>query len=138
MIENNGNDRAAYAAVDDALYTYPIEAAPPGILHSVMRRVEVMPAASRFRLPWLDFALSLFFTGMAGLGFILWQTISLPPYLVPWLRTRLLYIWQHFRYGPESAYVFPVLAVSLVLGVLMLFFFSSIANNRFHIRGLRV
>jgi hypothetical protein len=134
MIEKNGNDRAAYAAVDDALNTYPMEPAPPIILYSVVRRIEVMAPSSRFRLTWFDYALSLFFAGMAALGMILWRTISLPPYLVPWLRTRLLYIWQHFRYGPKFAYEFPVLVGFLVLSVVILFLFTSMTNYRSRVR----
>lgn len=73
------DERAAFAAVDDALRTYPLQPAPPILLPAVLARVRAERSAPqpRFRLAWIDYAVSLFVAGMAGLLLLLWQ--SIPP-----------------------------------------------------------
>jgi hypothetical protein len=76
MSELTDQDRAAFAAVDDALHTYPLAPAPPALAPSVMARIHAPSATPHFRLEWLDYALSLFAAGMVGLGLVFWPSIS--------------------------------------------------------------
>ena len=63
MTELADRDRAAYAAVDNALRTAPLAPAPPGLLAAVMVRLSPPPP---FRPGWLDYAVSVFLAGMVG------------------------------------------------------------------------
>ena len=76
MTELTEHDRAAYAAVDDALHTYPPAPVPPTLAPAVMARVHALSPAPHFRLEWIDYALSLFAAGMVGLGLTFWKPIS--------------------------------------------------------------
>ena len=87
MSELTDCDRAAYAAVDDALRAYPLASVPPTLAPAVMARVRVLSPTPRFRLEWIDYALSLFAAGMVGLGLVIWQSIS--PQLVLDMQTLL-------------------------------------------------
>ena len=81
-------------AVDDALRTYPLVAAPPIIMLNVMARLRGLPPElrPRFRLGWLDYVLGLFTTGMAGVGWILWQ--SIPPQVMAHFQIEWLILLQ--------------------------------------------
>ena len=87
MSELTDQDRAAFAAVDDALRTYPLAPAPLSLVPSVIARIHAPSLAPRFRLEWLDYALSLFAAGMVGLGLVIWQSIS--PQLALDMQTQL-------------------------------------------------
>jgi hypothetical protein len=98
MNEPSATDRAAYAAVDEALRTAPLGAVPPALVPAVMARVRGLVAAPRFRLVWLDYALSLFAAGLAGLLLLLWQAV--PAWLAPRLQLEVLH-WSY--YTPPAA-----------------------------------
>jgi hypothetical protein len=98
MNEPSATDRAAYAAVDEALRTAPLGAVPPALVPAVMARVRGLVAAPRFRLVWLDYALSLFAPGLAGLLLLLWQAV--PAWLAPRLQLEVLH-WSY--YTPPAA-----------------------------------
>jgi hypothetical protein len=76
LIEDEGAERAAYAAVDEALRSYPLRPAPPGLARAVRARLPARAGKPRFRLAWLDYALSLLGAGMAGLALLLWQQVT--------------------------------------------------------------
>src|SRR3981081_4359937 len=73
-------ERAAYAAVDQALRSFPLQPAPPGLSIAVMAalRAPDRAAVARpvFRLSWIDFALSGFAALMLALVLLLsgWLT----------------------------------------------------------------
>jgi hypothetical protein len=73
-------ERAAFDAVDDALRSFPLQPAPPGLATAVLAelRSPERAAAARpvFRLSWMDFALSGFVAQMLGLVLLLsgWLT----------------------------------------------------------------
>jgi hypothetical protein len=69
-------ERAAYAAVDGALRSYPLRPAPPGLARAVRARLPARARAPRFRLAWLDYALSVLGACMAGLTLLLWQGVT--------------------------------------------------------------
>jgi hypothetical protein len=73
-------ERAAYATVDEALHSYPLRPAPAGLARRVLARLPARLAPPRFRLAWLDYALSLLGAGMAGLALLLWHLVT-PPML---------------------------------------------------------
>ena len=92
----NDQKREVDAAIEDALRTYPLDPAPAGIMHAVMRRIEITKPLPRFRLHWLDYAISLFFAGMSGLVLVLTRSTLIPPSFVPILETRVIVLWQQF------------------------------------------
>ena len=73
-------ERAAFDAVDDALRSFPLQPAPPGLAAAVLAelRSPEHAAAARpvFRLSWMDFALSGFMALMLALVLLLsgWLT----------------------------------------------------------------
>jgi len=73
-------ERAAFAAVDDALRSFPLQPAPPGLAAAVLAELR-SPEQARavrpvFRLSWMDFALSGFAALMLALVLLLsgWLT----------------------------------------------------------------
>ena len=98
MGELNERERAAYAAVDDAMRTYPLQPAPQGLRPAVLKRIQVRQLAPRFRPAWLDYAVSLFAAGMASMIGWLWLVIPLPPDWPARLQFQFLVFWQHLRF----------------------------------------
>jgi hypothetical protein len=73
-------ERAALAAVDEALRSFPLQPAPPGLAPAVMSALRLPEHAALarpvFRLSWIDFALSGFTALMLALvlGLSGWMT----------------------------------------------------------------
>jgi hypothetical protein len=69
--ETRDGERRAYAAINDALRSFPLRPAPPGLAPAVMAllRAPERAAAARpvFQLSWIDFALSGFAALMLAL-----------------------------------------------------------------------
>ena len=69
--ETRDGERRAYAAINDALRSFPLRPAPPGLAPAVMAvlRTPERSAAARpvFQLSWIDFALSGFAALMLAL-----------------------------------------------------------------------
>lgn len=107
-------DHAAYAAVNDALRTYPLEPSPPGILPAVMGRIEGhKPAPEPFHLAWIDYAVSIFAAGMSVLVLLVWSYLPLPPDWTARLQVVLQAWWQRIHFIP------PIVEITL-LGTVML------------------
>lgn len=85
----------ALAAVDDALRTYPLAPMPAAFTPKVMSRIRALTPAPRFRLAWIDYAVSLFAAGMAGLLVLLWQ--SIPPQMAAHAQLQILFLVLHFN-----------------------------------------
>jgi hypothetical protein len=75
MHECDTRERAELAAIDEALRTYPLVPAPPTLAPAVLARVQAQTLAPRFRLGWIDYALGLFGTSMAGLVLLFGQVL---------------------------------------------------------------
>ncbi len=75
MHEWNEREHIELAAVDDALRTYPLVPAPPTLIPAVIARIQAQAPAPRFQLRWIDYALGLFGTSMAGLLLLFGQTL---------------------------------------------------------------
>jgi hypothetical protein len=75
-------ERAAYAAVDEALRTYPLRPVPPGLTAAVMATVqgpsENLARRPVFRLQWIDLALSGFAALMVGVVVLLLGQLLTP------------------------------------------------------------
>ena len=70
------NDRSdIFAAVDDALQSYPLAPVPAHLHPSIMAQIRATPQVPPFRLAWLDYALSLFAASMTAVIIWLLQTI---------------------------------------------------------------
>lgn len=93
----NESQPTPYDIVDDALGTYPLEPAPANIFPVVMRQIEIQRSAPKFKLSWLDYALSGFAAGMAGLVLFLGQSASLPPHWNAKLKNEIFLMGQGFR-----------------------------------------
>lgn len=109
------DDPTAYALVDEALYTYPLAPVPSNFLPLVMARIQTLGPRPRFRLNWLDYAVSLFVAGMIGLVILLpW---SIPPQVGVRLQIQFWLLQQYF----SSAYLWLALSGGLVLFAMILF-----------------
>src|SRR5262245_23181864 len=113
-------DSEALAAVDDALRTYPLAPTPAAFSPQVMRRIRALTPTPRFRLAWIDYAVSLFAAGMVGLLVLLWQ--SIPPRMLAHVQLQFLFLFLHFNVsflGPAAliggTLVAAVLLVAIVL-----------------------
>jgi hypothetical protein len=109
------DDRAAFAAVDDALRNYPVIAPPPTFAPAVMARVRALAPAPRFQLAWIDYALALFGAGMVGLVAILCQTI--PPEIATRVYFRLIALQQLFECINEATPIFGMFASAGCAGI---------------------
>ena len=73
-------ERAAYAAVDEALRTQPLRPAPPELAGLVMTQLTGPERASAarpvFRLGWIDYALCAFASLMAALALLLLRRVT--------------------------------------------------------------
>ena len=105
--------------IEAALRTYPLAELPPGFSKRTMQRVQIVPAAYRFRLTWMDYALGLFVAVLPMVGFAVW-------YFLPrqvWL--NLQFEWQVF----QSSSLQPVMVTSLVVAGGLLFFAFVLSLN---------
>ena len=117
MDELNQRERAAYAAVDDAMRTYPLQPAPKDMLPAVLARLQARQTPPLLRLTWLEAALASFTIVMAGLIFGLWPLLPIP---VDWsarLQFRALVWWQQVRYGEGWAALGLILAFLALLTI---------------------
>ena len=89
------HERLVAAAVEDALRTYPLAPAPRGFSRGVMQRIHLLAEKPRFRLAWVDYAISLFLAGMAGMGVLVWN--FMPPQWMAYLHVQILLAEQHLR-----------------------------------------
>ena len=143
MDELTERDRSAYAAVDDALRTYPAQPAPDSLLPAVMARIgatedaPARPASDQastpwsgltLRLTWLDYAISLFAAGMVSLVLTLVMSISLPLDWTDRLQFQLLVWWGQFRLAPPAFEI--VLLASVALGLLGLALVAVLFNRQ--------
>ena len=92
---NLPNPPTVEESLNKVFSSYPLQATPPNFSAGVMTRLRALPGnvRPRFRLGWFDWALSLFTTGMAGMGYIIWQT--LPPQVVAQLQVTWFVWLQH-------------------------------------------
>jgi hypothetical protein len=115
MGEFTNNEATAYAAVEEALSTYPLAPVPANFLPSVMAQIQGLEPVPSFRLNWLDYGVSLFVAGMAGLIILLPR--SMPPQMGMQLQVQLWLLQQYLSF----AYFWLVLLGGLGLFVLMIF-----------------
>jgi len=105
------------AAIVEAVRTYPLDEAPAALRAGVMSRLKagriqagrLGASMPRFRLTWVDFALSLFFAAM--LGAVMLVGVMLPPPLAAYLRLQMRYWFQMLTLQPVLPLVLA--AVSL-------------------------
>jgi hypothetical protein len=111
-------------AIEDALRTYPLAPEPRTLASNIMARVRVLTPAPRFRLQWLDYAMSLMAATMAGLMVMGIQILTSSDANIAQLQWALLI--QQLRVSP---FVVPTLLGGLVFAALALlataFLFAS-------------
>jgi hypothetical protein len=107
----NPQDQREYQIVEDALRSLPQASVPPRFTVNLMRRVG-QASQPRFRLAWMDLALSLFAACMLGLAGL--TLAALPPLFDVYLRQEVYYWLQHMALHPEMAIL---LAGAAVLGL---------------------
>ena len=124
----NEIEQAAMDIVDDALQTYPLEPAPASIFPVVMKGIEIQKSLPKFKLSWLDYALSAFFAGMAGLVLFLWQSASLSPNWTAELQKDLFLWWQGIRLA--TLHIQPIISAELFIICLLFLMFGLIYLSR--------
>ncbi len=75
----NPSDELKRTEVDviaDAVRTYPLAPAPPGLIPAILSRVQQAGPRPRWRWMWIDVALTLWGATMAGLGWLLPQLLA--------------------------------------------------------------
>ncbi len=110
-------ERAAYAQVDAALRTYPLAPTPRALRANVMAAVAAWPRATarpRFRLGWIDLALTLFLSGMLAVLLLIAQWAATPAGRLLLARLYLVVQLAH-----ASAWAGPLLG-GLVLAAVVL------------------
>ena len=105
------NDREVFALVDDALRTQALSPPPPTLAPAVLARIRALRSAPRprFRLTWIDYAMSLFTTGMVALAFVLWKSAT--PQMMMQAKLQIL-LWQQL---PGAALLWVSLLGGLIL-----------------------
>lgn len=106
-----------FTLIDEALQTLDLAETPPGLANRVMARVAQSAAQPRFRLTWMDLALTGFTMAMVGLVFLV--TNTLPPQLGLYLHFDLLQWTQGICFDPWL----PILSLggaALAVGGLLL------------------
>jgi hypothetical protein len=97
------------AAVDEALRAYPLTPAPQTLAPAVMTRIRTLSPAPRFRMGWLDYALSLFAAVMVGLALLGLVTLLSSPSAA--LARLQFSVWM------QSVSVFPFALPALAGGL---------------------
>ena len=110
------NDQKDHFELEDALQTYPIISAPANFSKSVMENVRASTPKPQFQLSWIDYALTLFGTGMVGLALFLLRLI--PTQWIMLMRFQAFILWEH---SIRFAHV-PVLLVGCVLVIITISF----------------
>ena len=95
--------------IEDALHTYPLAPLPIDLTSAVMSRIRAT-SAPRFRLTWVDAALSLALTLSLLAAWIGLQ--SLPAPVLIQIRIQGILLWQRFLVNAE--WLLP--SVSILLG----------------------
>jgi hypothetical protein len=127
MDELKERELTAYAAVDDALRTYPEQQAPQALFPAVMGRIPPRQPAPKFRLAWIDYALSLFVAMMVGLALLFRSSYRLPPYWDARLKLQVLAWWQQLRFVPHV--YGDILLAGLALGLLAILMTVMLLNR---------
>lgn len=117
-------EQAAYAAIDDALQTFPLAEAPDALLPAIMERIQTIPQIPGFRLTWFDYAISLFGAGMVGAVLLLWQLSGLPSFIQ--LQTDMLNRMQQ----PEFLLMWLTLFGGIIFSALALAVATNIFTQR--------
>ncbi|MBC8504294.1 MAG: hypothetical protein ISR58_01360 [Anaerolineales bacterium] len=120
------SERTLLGIVDDALQTYPLDPAPSSIFPAVMRQIEIQRSTPKFNLSWLDYALSGFVAGMAGLILYFLQSISLPPHWPVQMQNDIFLMGQGIRlklnqFQPQLPTEFYIVGLILLMFGLIIF-----------------
>ena len=123
----NDHDRSEYDVIEDALETYPLEAPPAGLHTAVMNRVRADVVVPRFRLRWLDYALSLLAAMMAGLLYMLGSSVFSSPWFFSF--GDQVVSWGQVAF-PDSLFLGLVLLGSLALSLVGVLAFTKLLTSR--------
>lgn len=130
MNAHGREDPQAWDEIERILSAEPLEPLPSGFHARLMERVQSQPAWPRFRVTWLDLAVSLFAAGMMGLLLLLFEL--LPSQVVTRLGQEGWYWLQRLRFEPWVA----MAAVSaLLLAAFALAFLWLIVEKLIQDRG---
>jgi len=107
------------AAIHEALRSQPLAAPPPLLYAMVMRNVRRQPLP-KFRIHWLDLALSLFAAGMLLVG---WLALRyLPQVWLNYMRLQVLYQINKLWYIDIPLFTWTVIVIGLFLAGLLAVF----------------
>jgi hypothetical protein len=111
--------RSLDAAVDEALRSYPLRPTPAGLAPRVMARLRALPAPPRFRLSWIDYALSLLAMVMGVVALSFWQFVT-PESLLRTQERLVVFIQQSGLATPRPELPLALAAIGLAGALLLL------------------
>jgi hypothetical protein len=120
MTSTSEHDRKVHSELEDALQTYPLISAPANFSISVMKNVRASASKPKFRLSWIDYALTFFGTSMVGLVLFLWQFIPTQWYML--VRFQAFALWERSTRFPYVSNLFVGCAL-VFLTILFAFVF---------------
>jgi hypothetical protein len=106
--------------IEDALRTFPAAAAPD-LRGAVLARLRALSPPPRFRLHWLDYAVSLVAAGTIGVSLALWQWAA--AVFWPTAQYRAVFLLQQYSqaaFWPVLLGGLAALAAAVVLAIAIL------------------
>jgi hypothetical protein len=91
-------DNYVDALIDQALREYPLEPAPESLKAKIMGQIERPLAVKRFKISWMDLALSGAMAMLVGFVLDFFQDVARSPYWSTRFRIGLISFWQDARY----------------------------------------
>jgi len=83
--------------IDQALRDFPLEPAPEGLKEAVMRRIGEPAPSPRFRISWVDLALSGILAVIIGFALDFLQNVLRSPYWMARLRVSVILFSQDIK-----------------------------------------
>ena len=129
-------DKQLDLLIDQALREFPLEPAPVLLQAKILERIEKPLAAPRFRISWVDFALSGALALIFGFAMDFIQGAAHSPYWSARFRIELSLFWRDIRYflvhnqTSLVAVLLSVVVVSSLLAVLASVYRRYAVNSR--------
>lgn len=118
---NNDRDDRLDLLIEQALREFPLEPAPEQLTARILKRIEKPLAVARFRISWVDLALSGALAIIFGIVLEFFQGISRSPYWSTRLWVELVVIWRDIKYfliHHQSPLIAALLSAGVVFSLL--------------------
>jgi hypothetical protein len=119
MTPRSAQNQNGHMGLEEALQTYPVVPAPPGLSRAVMKAVRTSVPNPQFRLSWFDYALTFFLTSMVGL--ILSLERLLPKGWIMLVRLQAFILWERsMRYSPALFWLLGCILILITISYAIL------------------